>query len=342
MIVIQDNTINNVYGYFFSDLGGWIIGIIVSAAYVAGTLGRRAYRAAARHPDPRPGPARRQADRHPRDHASRPSTSPTRTAAFRSRSCSSSSMLLVLTFLAKRTTFGRHVYAVGGNAEAARRAGINVPRIRILVFMISGFMAGLGGIILAAAPPERRPERGRRHAADRRDRGGGDRRHEPVRRPRRGAERADRRRPDRDDRERDEHARLRERDHLHRDRLDPPARRHVRHDRRAGSRSGPGASRSATVTSRSAGRPRSDRRPSGQRTSSVERPSSPCRARSGRAGPRTRGSSSRRATSWTSRRAVREDDGDDRARGERRQAHLEPVARCRRSSGAASASRRPS
>ena len=36
-------------------------------------------------------------------------------------------MLVLLTFLAKRTTFGRHVYAVGGNAEAARRAGINVP-----------------------------------------------------------------------------------------------------------------------------------------------------------------------------------------------------------------------
>jgi len=41
--------------------------------------------------------------------------------------------LVILTFLAKRTTFGRHVYAVGGSAEAARRAGINVPRIRILV-----------------------------------------------------------------------------------------------------------------------------------------------------------------------------------------------------------------
>jgi D-xylose transport system permease protein len=41
------------------------------------------------------------------------------------------------TYLAKRTPFGRHVYAVGGNAEAARRAGINVARIRILVFMIS-------------------------------------------------------------------------------------------------------------------------------------------------------------------------------------------------------------
>jgi D-xylose transport system permease protein len=58
--------------------------------------------------------------------------------------------LVVLTFLAKRTTFGRHVYAVGGNAEAARRAGINVPRIRVLVFMISSGMAAIGGIILAA------------------------------------------------------------------------------------------------------------------------------------------------------------------------------------------------
>jgi len=58
--------------------------------------------------------------------------------------------LIVLTFLAKRTTFGRHVYAVGGNAEAARRAGISVPRIRIIVFMISAAMAACGGIILAA------------------------------------------------------------------------------------------------------------------------------------------------------------------------------------------------
>ena len=57
---------------------------------------------------------------------------------------------ILLTFLAKWTTFGRHVYATGGNAEAARRAGINVPRIRILVFMISGATAGIGGIIFAA------------------------------------------------------------------------------------------------------------------------------------------------------------------------------------------------
>jgi D-xylose transport system permease protein len=59
-------------------------------------------------------------------------------------------MFLLWSFVASRTRFGRHVYAVGGNAEAARRAGINVDRVRILVFMIAGFMAGLGGVILAS------------------------------------------------------------------------------------------------------------------------------------------------------------------------------------------------
>ena len=58
--------------------------------------------------------------------------------------------LLVWSFVAGRTRFGRHVYAVGGSAEAARRAGIDVDRVRIAVFMISGFMAGVGGIMLAS------------------------------------------------------------------------------------------------------------------------------------------------------------------------------------------------
>ncbi len=59
-------------------------------------------------------------------------------------------LLAVWSFIASRTTFGRHVYAVGGSAEASRRAGINVDRVRIAVFMISGFMAGVGGIMLAS------------------------------------------------------------------------------------------------------------------------------------------------------------------------------------------------
>jgi D-xylose transport system permease protein len=59
-------------------------------------------------------------------------------------------LLVFWSFVATRLRFGRHVYAVGGSAEAARRAGINVDRVRIAVFMISGFMAGVGGIILAS------------------------------------------------------------------------------------------------------------------------------------------------------------------------------------------------
>jgi D-xylose transport system permease protein len=59
-------------------------------------------------------------------------------------------LLVFWSFIASRTRFGRHVYAVGGSAEAARRAGIDVDRVRIAVFMISGFMAGVGGIMLAS------------------------------------------------------------------------------------------------------------------------------------------------------------------------------------------------
>jgi D-xylose transport system permease protein len=59
-------------------------------------------------------------------------------------------VVVLFSYIAGRTTFGRHVYAVGGNAEAARRAGINVKLIRILCFVISGSMAGLGGVILAS------------------------------------------------------------------------------------------------------------------------------------------------------------------------------------------------
>ncbi len=59
-------------------------------------------------------------------------------------------LLLFWTFVLGKTRFGRHLYAVGGNAEAARRAGINVRNIRMIVFMISGAMAGLGGVIFAS------------------------------------------------------------------------------------------------------------------------------------------------------------------------------------------------
>jgi D-xylose transport system permease protein len=53
-------------------------------------------------------------------------------------------------FIAQRTKFGRHVYAVGGSAEAARRAGISIDGIRIAVFGIAGTMAAIGGIMAAS------------------------------------------------------------------------------------------------------------------------------------------------------------------------------------------------
>ncbi len=56
-------------------------------------------------------------------------------------------LLLILTFVLSRTTYGRHIYAVGGSAEAARRAGINVDRIRISAFVLCSTIAALGGIV---------------------------------------------------------------------------------------------------------------------------------------------------------------------------------------------------
>ena len=66
------------------------------------------------------------------------------------------SLLILLAFivgfdlLLTRTRFGRHVFAVGGNAEAARRAGISVNGIRIAVFAICGTMAAIGGVLGAS------------------------------------------------------------------------------------------------------------------------------------------------------------------------------------------------
>lgn len=63
-------------------------------------------------------------------------------------------------FLLERTTFGRHVYAVGGNPEAARLAGVNVRKILVLVYVIAGACAGLAGVIFAARVVSGQPTAG--------------------------------------------------------------------------------------------------------------------------------------------------------------------------------------
>jgi D-xylose transport system permease protein len=148
-IGIQDKYINDTASYVFSKNMSWVIAAVISIAFAASTaLGL-----------------------YSRKQAGLPVTAPTLSVlrvlgvtavtfivvaiSNRDRGLPFAGLLLIVmlalwTFVAKRTTFGRHVYAVGGSAEAARRAGINVPFIRIAVFMISGAMAGLGGVVFAA------------------------------------------------------------------------------------------------------------------------------------------------------------------------------------------------
>jgi D-xylose transport system permease protein len=151
VITIQNNTINNVAGYYFSHTAGWIVAGIASAVYAVMTLGGVISRA-------RRGIATRNLTLVLLKVIG--VTAIALFVAYKSNTDTGRGvplagvivvgLLVFWTYIANRTTFGRHVYAVGGNAEAARRAGINVARIRIIVFMISGAMAALGGIVFAA------------------------------------------------------------------------------------------------------------------------------------------------------------------------------------------------
>jgi D-xylose transport system permease protein len=151
-IIIQDRWINYTASYFFSNIAGWLIAGLITLIYAVtvagGVLGKRRAGVAIQSPGLVVAKLIGVAAAAfgvvaIANHAKVPHGLPLAGVLV-------VIFLVLLTFLAKRTTFGRHVYAVGGNAEAARRAGINVPRIRIIVFMISSAMAAIGGIILAA------------------------------------------------------------------------------------------------------------------------------------------------------------------------------------------------
>ncbi|MFE0471624.1 sugar ABC transporter permease [Streptomyces sp. NPDC058947] len=59
-------------------------------------------------------------------------------------------VLVVSDYVLRRTRYGRRVYALGGGVEAARRAGIGVERVRVAMFMVSGTLAGVGGLFVAS------------------------------------------------------------------------------------------------------------------------------------------------------------------------------------------------
>lgn len=149
VIIIEDNTINNVANYFFSDTAGLVIAFVATGLFAVATLA---------------GVVNRRRHGIRTDNLILVAAKLALFAAAlvgvvvwanRERGFPLAFFLVIIflvlwTWVAERTTFGRHVYAVGGNAEAARRAGINVARIRLQVFMISGLMAGMGGVIFAA------------------------------------------------------------------------------------------------------------------------------------------------------------------------------------------------
>lgn len=73
---------------------------------------------------------------------------------------------IILWFILQKTTFGRRVYAVGGNEEAAKLSGINADRVKIAVYAITGFLAALSALILTSRLNSAQPTAGESYELD--------------------------------------------------------------------------------------------------------------------------------------------------------------------------------
>jgi D-xylose transport system permease protein len=146
---VTDSKIVGLANTFYSDAAGWAFAAIVIVAYAATTLvSLRSRRAAGLADTDAAGPITRIV-------VMAAATIAVVAVLNANRGVPLALLILVafvagMQYVASRTFFGRHVFAVGGNAEAARRAGIRTRRIRIIVFGISGTMAAIGGILAAS------------------------------------------------------------------------------------------------------------------------------------------------------------------------------------------------
>jgi D-xylose transport system permease protein len=148
-INLFDPKIDAVAGSFVSPLGGWILAVVALLLYVVGMLRTRQRRdKAGLEAQPITGVLFR---------AGIAAVLVLATVYILNTDRGTPSAILILLafvvgfdFITRRTKFGRHIYAVGGNAEAARRAGISVTMIRLAVFTLAGTMAATGGIIAAS------------------------------------------------------------------------------------------------------------------------------------------------------------------------------------------------
>jgi D-xylose transport system permease protein len=148
-ININDKFIVDLVGTFFSDVVGWVIAVALIAIYAAMALSGRMQRVKAGLEAP-PISAlivRIVAIAIP--------LLVTVYVVNQDRGLPLALVILVgfvifFDWLTQRTRFGRHIYAVGGNEEAARRSGINTGRVRIAVFALASTMAACGGMLAAS------------------------------------------------------------------------------------------------------------------------------------------------------------------------------------------------
>jgi D-xylose transport system permease protein len=148
-VTISDGFIEGLANTFFIPLDAWLLAIVLIAAYAGVKLWDRRSRVAAGLPVP---PFRALIIRIAILAVALLATAAVLAA---DRGLPLAAMLfvgLVLVFdvLIRRTRFGRHVLAVGGSDEAARRAGIQVDNVRLVVFVICSTMAAAGGILAAS------------------------------------------------------------------------------------------------------------------------------------------------------------------------------------------------
>jgi D-xylose transport system permease protein len=148
-VILQNDFVIGLANNFMDPGVAWILMVVLAVLYAAGQLGRvRSRRTAGLQNDPMVIVALRIAA---------VAAALAILVAVANEDRGVPYVLLVVgglwlfwTFILNRTRFGRHVYAVGGNAEAARRAGINVDNVRIACFAFCSLMAVIGGIILAS------------------------------------------------------------------------------------------------------------------------------------------------------------------------------------------------
>jgi D-xylose transport system permease protein len=148
-INITDSKIVGLTGTFYSDAVGWIVAVLAIAAYAAVVLNGRRKRVASDLPAPSMGAL------GVRIAAVAVVVIAAITVLNSDRGLPLAVLILlgfvlVFQYITTRTRFGRHIYAVGGNAEAARRAGISLTRVRIVCFTLCSGMAAIGGIMLAS------------------------------------------------------------------------------------------------------------------------------------------------------------------------------------------------